>query len=152
MLENAGSAKVPAWKKVVIDYFTKFTYYGGKKRRYPLIMQHPITGEDILRYQEASNSKLQTFELDSKSIPQQDFQQLIAELQAFAYDDSCLICHDWQQGDLLLIENHYMLHGRTTASDLTDERELWRVQLLPHSVPQKSVSDFSKDLDTNKAA
>lgn len=152
VLENAGSTTVEAWKQIEIDYFTKLTYYGGKKRSYPLIMQHPITGEDILRYQEASSSKLQTFELSSQSLPQQDFQQLITELQAQVYDDSCLICHDWQQGDLLLIENHYMLHGRTVASDLTDDRELWRVQLLPHSLPQKSVSDFSKKLDSNKVA
>jgi pyoverdine/dityrosine biosynthesis protein Dit1/alpha-ketoglutarate-dependent taurine dioxygenase len=133
VLENAGKAKVDAWKKVVIDYYTKLTYYGGKQRSYPLIMQHPITGEDILRYQEGSNSNLQTFKLSSKSLPQQDWEELIAELQAKVYDDSCLICHDWQQGDILLIENHYMLHGRTPASDLTDDRELWRVQLLTHN-------------------
>jgi pyoverdine/dityrosine biosynthesis protein Dit1/alpha-ketoglutarate-dependent taurine dioxygenase len=153
VLENAGSTKVEGWKQVVIDYFTKLTYYGGKQRSYPLIMQHPITGEDILRYQEASNSNLQTFELSSKSLPQQDWIQLIAELQAAVYDESCLVCHDWQQGDLLLIENHYMLHGRTAASDLTDDRELWRVQLLSHSLPQQSVLDFCESkLDSNKVA
>jgi pyoverdine/dityrosine biosynthesis protein Dit1/alpha-ketoglutarate-dependent taurine dioxygenase len=153
VLENAGSKKVEGWKQVVIDYFTKLTYYGGKQRSYPLIMQHPITGEDILRYQEASNSNLQTFELSSKSLPQQDWIQLIAELQAAVYDESCLVCHDWQQGDLLLIENHYMLHGRTAASDLTDDRELWRVQLLSHSLPQQSVLDFCESkLDSNKVA
>jgi pyoverdine/dityrosine biosynthesis protein Dit1/alpha-ketoglutarate-dependent taurine dioxygenase len=130
VLENAGSKKVETWKQVMIDYFTKLTYYGGKQHSYPLIMQHPITGEEIFRYQEGSNSKLQTFELSSKSLPQKDFQQLIAELQASVYDDSCFHCHDWQQGDLLLIENHYMLHGRTPVSDLTDDRELWRVQIL----------------------
>lgn len=153
VLENAGSTKVEGWKQVVIDYFTKLTYYGGKQRSYPLIMQHPITGEDILRYQEASNSNLQTFELSSKSLPQQDWIQLIAELQAAVYDENCLVCHDWQQGDLLLIENHYMLHGRMAASDLTDDRELWRVQLLSHSLPQQSVLDFCESkLDSNKAA
>jgi pyoverdine/dityrosine biosynthesis protein Dit1/alpha-ketoglutarate-dependent taurine dioxygenase len=153
VLENAGSTKVEGWKQVVIDYFTKLTYYGGKQRSYPLIMQHPITGEDILRYQEASNSKLQTFELSSKSLPQQDWIQLIAELQAAVYNENCLVCHDWQQGDLLLIENHYMLHGRTAASDLTDDRELWRVQLLSHSLPQQSILDFCQSkLDSNKFA
>lgn len=152
VLENVGSAKIEAWKQVVIDYYTKLTYYGGKGRSYPLIMQHPITGEDILRYQEASTSKLQTFDLSSKSLPQQDFQELIAELQTLVYDDNCLICHDWQQGDLLLIENHYMLHGRTAASDLTDDRELWRVQLLSKDSTQKSVSDFPLTPDLNKVA
>ncbi|GAB1542890.1 L-tyrosine/L-tryptophan isonitrile synthase family protein [Scytonema sp. NUACC21] len=147
VLENAGSQKVEAWKQVIIDYFTKLTYYGGKQRSYPLIMQHPVTGEDILRYQEGSNSKLQTFELSSKSLPQEDFQQLIVELQASVYDDSCFYCHDWQQSDLLLIENHYTLHGRTAFNDdRTDERELWRVQIQPQTSISHSWAVTSKDV------
>ena len=67
VLENAGYQKVETWRQVTIDYFTKFTYFGGKQRSYPLIGQHPITGEDIFRYQEGSNSTLQTFELSSTS-------------------------------------------------------------------------------------
>ena len=133
VLRNAGYRKVEYWKQVAINYFTKFTYFGGKQRSYPLIAQHPITGEDIFRYQETSNSKLQTFELSSPTLPQKDFQRLICQLQAAVYDDDCFTSHEWCQGDLLLVENHYMLHGRSSVSELTGDRELWRVQLLTHS-------------------
>lgn len=129
VLENAGYQKVETWKQVTIYYYTKLTYFGGKQRSYPLIGQHPITGEDIFRYHERWNSKLQTVELSSPSLPQKDFQQLIKELQASVYNNSCFVSHDWYQGDLLLVENHYMLHGRASVSDLTEDRELWRVQL-----------------------
>ncbi|MDJ0573029.1 MAG: L-tyrosine/L-tryptophan isonitrile synthase family protein [Pleurocapsa sp. MO_192.B19] len=131
VLENAGYRKVETWKKVTINYYTQFTYFGGKQYSYPLLGKHPITGEDIFRYQEGWNSKLQTVKLSSTSLPPQDFQELIGELQASVYDDSCFISHDWYQGDLLIVENHYMLHGRTSVSELTDERELWRVQHVP---------------------
>ncbi|MGD1909952.1 MAG: L-tyrosine/L-tryptophan isonitrile synthase family protein [Rivularia sp. (in: cyanobacteria)] len=133
IIENADRKKIEDWKKVTIDYFTKLTYFGGIKRSYPLLMSHPVTGEDIFRYHEVWNSKLQSFELSSRSLPQKEFEELISQLQAAVYDDRCFISHDWQQGDMLLVENHYMLHGRAPISDQTDDRELWRVQLLSDS-------------------
>ncbi|CAF1493469.1 unnamed protein product, partial [Rotaria sordida] len=35
--------------------------------------------------------------------------------------------HTWNDNDLVVIENHLLLHGRTKITEET-ERELWRIQ------------------------
>ncbi|WDE05954.1 L-tyrosine/L-tryptophan isonitrile synthase family protein [Thalassomonas viridans] len=127
-LKIAGQEKVNLWRETEITYETKMTYFGGVPRAYPLVFEHPKTGEDIFRYQEGSELEMQKFLLSSDSLSGQALEDLIADVNAIAYDERCLVAHEWQAGDLVIIDNYYTLHGRLAMSEKSMSRELWRVQ------------------------
>ncbi|WP_298776337.1 L-tyrosine/L-tryptophan isonitrile synthase family protein [uncultured Shewanella sp.] len=128
-LKLAGQAKVKQWKNIDITYETKLTYFGGTPRRYPLVDLHPTTQESILRYQEGSESKLQRFSLSSESMTSDELAPLVQEVNDIAYHEKCFVAHEWEAGDLVIIDNYYTLHGRLAMSEKSMSRELWRVQV-----------------------
>ncbi|WDE11300.1 L-tyrosine/L-tryptophan isonitrile synthase family protein [Thalassomonas haliotis] len=127
-LKIAGQEKVNLWRETDITYQTKMTYFGGVPRSYPLVFKHPKTGEDIFRYQEGSELEMQKFLLSSERLSGQAFDDFIKDVNAIAYDERCLVAHEWQAGDLVIIDNLYTLHGRLPMSEKSMARELWRVQ------------------------
>ena len=129
VLAKAGPAKVREWARTRVTYFTKMTYFGGNPRTYPLVDEHPFDGQPILRYQEGSDSTLQTFNLEIQGLPVEEQRQVIEEVNRLAYDPDCMIEHEWAQNDLVLIDNWRMLHGRLAMTELSRGRELWRVQV-----------------------
>nr|WP_199064343.1 L-tyrosine/L-tryptophan isonitrile synthase family protein [Chromobacterium sp. ASV5] len=118
---------VARWRGLTLRYHTKFTYFGGDARDYPLIARHPRGGEEVLRFQEGSESALQTFSVEVLN-PAPGDETLVETLLAAAYAPSNLIAHAWQDGDLALIDNYHCLHGRLAMSPASARRELWRVQ------------------------
>ncbi len=130
VLKLAGRKKVREWQETEVIYSTKMTYFGGVPRVYPLVFEHPKNGELLLRYQEGSDSQLQTFELSSEQLESNAFNALISEVNALCYDERCMIAHDWQDGDLIIVDNHYTLHGRLPMTELSMNREVWRVQVI----------------------
>ncbi|QKO12761.1 hypothetical protein HAT91_01103 [Dickeya solani] len=106
------------------------TYFGGKPRTYPLVYAHPKTGKKAFRYQEGSDSDLQKFTVEVEGVSGQESQAFIGELDRLVYDERCMIAHDWDQGDLLIIDNWQTLHGRLPMTEASRGRELWRVQVF----------------------
>jgi pyoverdine/dityrosine biosynthesis protein Dit1/alpha-ketoglutarate-dependent taurine dioxygenase len=128
-LKLAGQQKVRQWKETSITYNTKKTYFGGDPRSYPLVSTHPLTGEDIFRYQEGTEVELQTLRLSSDTLDDEAFEALINEVNSLAYCEACLLKYEWEAGDLLIVDNYYTLHGRMEMSEKSMSRELWRVQV-----------------------
>ncbi|MCE6982991.1 clavaminate synthase, partial [Pseudomonas frederiksbergensis] len=83
----------------------------------------------ILRYQEGTESTLQTLSQEVHGFEAQAQQALLEQLNALVYDEDCLIAHAWVEGDLVLIDNYQTLHGRLPMSPASASRELWRVQV-----------------------
>ncbi|MGE8394053.1 L-tyrosine/L-tryptophan isonitrile synthase family protein [Pseudomonas sp. BIGb0427] len=128
-LRKVGNQVARLWQAVDITYYTRMTYFGGSPRHYSLVDLHPRTGERILRYQEGTDSSLQTLSQEVQGFEAQAQQALLEQLNALVYDDECLIAHDWVEGDLVLIDNYQTLHGRLPMSPASASRELWRVQV-----------------------
>ncbi|WP_431483690.1 L-tyrosine/L-tryptophan isonitrile synthase family protein [Pseudomonas solani] len=129
VMEIAGPQAVKRWRSTYVTYNTPMTYFGGAPRTYPLVMPHPHTGEDIFRYQEGSESILQRFTASIGTLPTEDSEKIIASLNGLVYDPRCILAHEWQAGDLLIIDNWRTLHGRLPMSEQSRSRELWRVQV-----------------------
>lgn len=127
-LKLAGQKKVARWKQTEITYETKMTYFGGDPHTYPLVFAHPQTREDIFRYQEGSELDIQQFTLNNDKLSDDELHQLIEDVNGIAYHPRCLVEHEWQAGDLVIIDNFYTLHGRQPMSEKSMSRELWRVQ------------------------
>ena len=127
-LRMAGLEKVTRLKKTKVTYYTKMTYFGGVPRTYPLVWKHPSKEDWILRYQEGSDLDIQQFRLSSDQMEEKEFLTLIKGVNDIVYDDRCMVSHDWEENDLLLIDNYYTLHGRQPMNNR--DRELWRVQVV----------------------
>jgi len=127
-LRLAGREKIEKWKNTHVTYFTKMTYFGGAPRTYPLVFKHPNNDEFIFRYQEESDSELQKFTLSSEEIASAEFNKIIGDVNAIAYDDRCMVPYDWEDHDLVLVDNYHTLHGRLPMTSTS--RELWRVQII----------------------
>jgi alpha-ketoglutarate-dependent taurine dioxygenase len=130
VLRLAGPSRLEEWRRTRITYDTPRTYFGGDPRTYPLVHTHPVTGETIFRYQEGSTSSLQRLVLRSDDIPAERFESLVAEIDALVYDPRCMVAHEWEADDLLIVDNYLTLHGRLPMTDRSRSRELWRVQTV----------------------
>lgn len=129
VLRKVGQQVAQQWQDVNITYYTKMTYFGGSPRAYSLVDRHPRSGELILRYQEGTDSTLQTLSQTVEGYDEAAQKALLDQVNALVYDPQCLIAHAWSEGDLVLIDNYRTLHGRLPMSAASASRELWRVQV-----------------------
>ncbi|WP_186184943.1 L-tyrosine/L-tryptophan isonitrile synthase family protein [Burkholderia gladioli] len=125
---DLDAATLAQWEQLSLTYNTKMTYFGGVPRTFPLIAVHPETGEKLLRYQEGSESSLQRFEV-GVSTPGRVPEDFVARVNALAYSPKYLVEHEWQDGDIVMVDNYSVLHGRRAMSRDSAARELWRVQV-----------------------
>lgn len=132
VLRAAPSELRTIWERLEIEYTTdKVAHYGGRVRA-RLVGEHPHTGEATLRYAEPANAatvRLNTPELEVHGVPAEEVSGLLAELHRRLYDPAVVYAHPWQTGDLVLADNHALLHGRTPYRSKLPRR-LWRVHVL----------------------
>ena len=56
-------------------------------------------------------------------------EDFVARVNALAYSPKYLVEHEWQDGDIVMVDNYSVLHGRRAMSRDSAARELWRVQV-----------------------
>jgi alpha-ketoglutarate-dependent taurine dioxygenase len=129
---SANPEQRAVWQKIAIDYFTeKVAHYGGSIRA-PLVGVHPITGETTLRFAEPANAstvRLNTPELQVHGLPESEIRSFLDDLLQRIYAPANVHAHAWQAGDLVIADNHALLHGRTPYRSKLPRR-LWRVHVL----------------------
>ncbi len=111
-----------------VTYSTdKVVHYGGSFTS-PLIIPHPRTGEPTLRYAEPV-ADLNPIHVHVVGLPASEQETLMAELKQKLYAPSRLYAHTWRTGDIVLADNHALLHGRNAFQSVT-RRHLRRVNIL----------------------
>lgn len=130
ILESQDGHTIDDWKNTRLSYFTPQSYFGGKTMTYPMIMQHPQTGDSILRYHPPWNSSIQQVTVSSAEKSSEQLDQLIKNMQEILFDPRWYLEYYWTKGDLLVADNHYLLHGRTEMLSKTTQRHLLRIQVL----------------------
>ena len=132
LLEAASVQEITQWKNTTISNSTPLVYHGGRTYSYPVIMSHPKTDEPILRYLEPSENRVQAVEsecsIGGEVLEARAFEEFSDRMKRMMRDPRWYLEHTWTDGDIVLIENHLLLHGRTQVNEET-ERELWRVQI-----------------------
>lgn len=120
------------WEHVRITYRTsKVAHYGGTVTA-PLVSQHPYDGSTTLRYAEPANAttvQINTPELEVNGLAALDVKAFLSDLHERLYDPRCVYAHAWRPGDLLVADNHRLLHGRH-AYRAGAFRRLQRVHIL----------------------
>ncbi len=131
--ENATPKQQEVWRKIEITYITESNsaHYGGKIT-VPLVSQHPKTGVTRLRFGEPLDleyNHLTRLSMEIKGIPALEHEAFLKEMQRLIYSPQNCIVHQWQDGDLVIGDNHALLHARNKFL-ATTPRHLQRVHIL----------------------
>ncbi|MFC6299217.1 L-tyrosine/L-tryptophan isonitrile synthase family protein [Pseudomonas sp. CCM 7893] len=126
--------KRKAFRETTLAYRTRLSYFGGTERNYPLIMTVPGTEKELLRWwqmwdEESHPGSVQfNYSRILESPLYDDITTLEKEITAIALNDANHLTLEFRTGDIVLVNNHTVLHGRTAFKG---HRELWRIQLQP---------------------
>jgi alpha-ketoglutarate-dependent taurine dioxygenase len=130
--ESLEPSQRQVWKQIEITYRTeKIAHYGGDIK-IPLVNQHPITHIPTLRFAEPLNEKsapLNPLFLEISGLPPEQHELFLSELQEMLYEPQNCFAHEWQDGDILIADNHALLHGRNPFLS-NSPRHLQRVHIL----------------------
>ena len=122
------------WRSLTFVYETeKVAHYGGRFEA-GVVATHPYTRETILRFAEPVD------DLNPVTVTARgggDSTNAIAELQRALSSEDAVLEHAWTNGDVVVADNHALLHGRRAFAGgerrhirrinvLGPERSLWR--------------------------
>ena len=93
----------------------------------PVLWPHRVTGEEILGVWEQHTDALYAGDVEMDA---DESTALIEELYAFLYAPRFRYVHEWQEGDLVIWDNHAVQHGRPEVGD-REARTLRRVCVGP---------------------
>lgn len=129
LLATASAAERARWSRLVVTYRTDaLAHYGGCVTR-PLVDRHPLSGEPVLRFAEPVVTGLNpvTVEIDGLDGESQD--AFLAGFVPRLYAPEVSTAQAWQAGDIVLADNHALIHGRRPfAADAP--RHLQRIHVL----------------------
>lgn len=133
LLEAASPGQLDLWRRTTVTYrIQNVVHYGGRAVS-PLIVPHPRTGAPTLRF----NQPPPEDEPDFLNRPAHEFDgveaarvpELLAGLDEALHDPRFFQGHSWRDGDLVVTDNHALLHGRERFTSRAP-RHLRRVHLL----------------------
>ncbi len=132
LLADVDPATRARWADVSVTYTTeKKAHYGGRVTA-KLVDRHPIDGSSVLRFAEPANdatAPLNTPGLEFPGLDEARGAALVAELRVALYEPRRVYAHEWRPGDVLVADNHALLHGRSPYRS-SAPRRLWRVHVL----------------------
>ncbi len=116
------------WANVQLTYITeKVAHYGGEVT-IPLFGVHPIKGTPVVRFAEAVTTEKNPVTTKISGVGASEAEDLVAYLTEQVYSDAYCHVHEWRSGDLVLADNHSLLHGRRGFAQ-TAPRHIRRVQI-----------------------
>ena len=129
VLARATAAERAQWRRVGLTYTTaKLAHYGGSFRT-PLVTKHPTRRTETLRFAEPVTTALNPVTLAVDGVEPEAADALIADVTRRTYEPGHSLALGWQTGDIVIADNHALIHGRrplTTAS----QRRILRLQVL----------------------
>ena len=130
--QNANSSQREIWQQTEVTYSTqKVAHYGGQIT-VPLVSKHPITGKTTLRFAEPVDPErgyLNPLSLEVAGMSEEQQGEFLDDLITTLYLPENCFTHEWKQGDILIADNHALLHGRHLFKS-NSSRHLQRVHIL----------------------
>ncbi|MEQ1922962.1 MAG: TauD/TfdA family dioxygenase [Pyrinomonadaceae bacterium] len=127
MLGCAPSEMRERWRAITITYTTeKIVHYGGT-------FTSPLIGRDaseceVIRYAEPV-ADLNPVGLQIDGIDASEYAPFLQDMHTRLNDKAVCYVHQWQDGDLVIADNHTLLHGRR-AFNADTRRLIRRVNIL----------------------
>src|SRR5262245_31732214 len=99
------------WEHLRITYSTeKVVHYGGSFTA-AMLDRHPATGETVVRFAEPVED-LNPVRLTIDGLAARDQPAFLARMRELLRDPAVHYAHEWREGDVVLADNHALLHGR----------------------------------------
>jgi alpha-ketoglutarate-dependent taurine dioxygenase len=99
------------WRALRFVYETeKLTHYGGRFTS-RVVSQHPYTAETVLRFAEPVDD-LNPVTVTGEGLSPLDSAHMITELRRALGAGNAVLDHSWEDGDVVIADNHALLHGR----------------------------------------
>lgn len=128
MLQEADPETQRTWGEIEITYSTdKVAHYGGSFTS-PLLRRHPLTGEETVRFAEPVHD-LNPVRLEIHGLAPDLQETFLADMHTRLRAPGLCVAHVWEQDDIVLADNHALLHGRNTFKAATP-RHLRRVNVF----------------------
>jgi alpha-ketoglutarate-dependent taurine dioxygenase len=125
LLGRADAAERQRWAQATATYSTeKVVHYGGTFTS-PLVARHPVSGEEVLRFAEPV-SDLNPVTVTVHGL---DGEAFFADVRGRLRDPALCYAHAWRVNDVLVADNHALLHGRRALAR-SAPRHLRRVNVL----------------------
>lgn len=116
------------WADAKITYETaKVAHYGGAVT-IPVFGTHPIKGTPVVRFAEAVATDKNPVTATVSGIDEDDAAELTRWFTERLYAEENCRAHEWRPGDLVLADNHALMHGRR-AFTRDAKRHIRRVQI-----------------------
>jgi alpha-ketoglutarate-dependent taurine dioxygenase len=110
-LRGVTAAQRSLWEATSITYSCeKVVHYGGSFTS-PMIVRHPSSGEQTLRFAEPVTD-LNPVHLEIPGATAGQREALVAEMAKLLRHPQFSVAHAWRAGDVLIADNHALLHGR----------------------------------------
>ena len=120
------------WSRVTGSYERKMEFYHSKTVA-PLIASHPVKGFPVIRYCEPPREGDENFvnhpNLEFTGLTESESSNFHQELRDALYAPEHFYAHSWQTGDIVIADNHTLLHGREAFTSGAS-RHLRRVHVL----------------------
>ena len=128
LLAGATAEQRALWSTTSVTYSTdKVVHYGGAFTS-PMIVPHPVSREETLRFAEpVLDLNPVTLEIPGRTPQQRD--ALVAEMAKLLRKSEYCVAHQWLAGDVLIADNHALLHGRNAFVHAT-LRHIRRINIL----------------------
>ena len=142
-VRDANDESHERWRHTTCSYTTeKVVHYGGSITQ-PLLDTHPITGEETLRFAEPVHD-LNPVTVEVEGLDAIESARTVEAMASELNAGPHLLEHSWEAGDIVVADNHALLHGRRPFSP-GSRRHLERVNILgPGSeaaAPQRTATD-----------
>jgi alpha-ketoglutarate-dependent taurine dioxygenase len=109
--ERADPATRDRWRSLRFIYETeRVVHYGGRFES-PVVAEHPFTHETVLRFAEPVDD-LNPVAVRAEGLDPLESARRITELQTALATPEAVLLHAWRPGDVVLGDNHALLHGR----------------------------------------
>jgi len=129
VLARASAATRQLWEQISVTYRTKKVAHYGGQVTFPLVARHPFTGEATLRFAEPAETDLNPMWIEVHGLPPDEHAGFLRDLRERLYDPAVCLAHTWKPGDVVVTDNHALLHGRRAYTD-PGRRHLRRVNIL----------------------
>jgi alpha-ketoglutarate-dependent taurine dioxygenase len=131
VLRRADDDLVRQWASTKVGYRTeKLGYYGGETIS-PLLIEHSETGETVMRYGEPLDPEryLNPVWVNVHGMSEEDSVAFMTDLRDRLHDPEVCYHHEWRDGDIVLVDNQAVLHGRNAFRG-DSSRHIQRLQII----------------------
>ncbi|WKX73085.1 TauD/TfdA family dioxygenase [Streptomyces sp. XD-27] len=131
VLREADPADRARWERVTGRYRRAMEFYDSEAVS-PVVTRHPDRGFPVIRYNEPvppGTPFLNHPDLEFTGLPAAELAEFHRSLQAALHAPRHLYAHTWHSGDLVIADNHTLLHGREEFTSRAP-RHLRRVHIL----------------------